>query len=425
MAGQHWKIADTKPDKVSKIVHEYGVTRPVAMILANRDFELVNIGSFLKPRLSELSDPFEIPGITAAVKRIWQSIKDQEPILIFGDYDTDGITATALIDWVLKTNGASVDCFVPNRMDDGYGLTIESLEKAVSTHKLVVTVDCGITSCEAVEAAGKMGIDVIITDHHQPGEKLPLATSIINPKLHPKIKRLHVLAGVGVCFKLCHGFIKYGRLHNLGAVDFDLKYGLDLVALGTVADIVPLTGENRCLVRHGMKILKAQQRPGVRALCDICGIQETLTTSDITFRLAPRLNAAGRLGNAYDSLKLLQTTQITDAYSLATTLDSYNRERQSFEEQIYTVAQSEISKMDLDKQFTIVLANRNWHPGVIGIVASKLCQKYCRPTIILSISEDRQMLGSGRSIPGIDLVKALSHCAQFLECLVDIQWLPG
>ena len=338
----------------------------------------------------------------------------KEKILVFGDYDTDGITSTALITWVLKRNGAFVETYLPHRLDDGYGLTEDTIKKSLNGHKVIVTVDCGINSVSAVKIAKNKGVDVIVTDHHQPGNEVPDAYVVINPKLNKEMEKLNILAGVGVCFKLCHGFIKYGREHGVGGNSVDLKEGLDLVTLGTVADIVPLVGENRCLVKNGMKVLKAQRRPGVRALIDTAGVRDPIEVRDISFKIAPRLNAAGRMGHAKDALDLLQTENIVDAYPMAGVLDKHNRKRKLFEDRIFETAKKQIDEMDLQKRCAIVISGREWHPGVIGIVASKLAQKYYRPTIVLSISEQGEILGSGRSIEGLNLVRLLNSCGQYL-----------
>lgn len=415
MIAKRWVIATTDPTHVTQIENEYRVTRPLAMALASRGVSLSAIGAFLQPKLQDLSDPFLLPGTKAAAERLWSAIQNHERILIFGDYDTDGVTSTALLAWILKESGALVDCFLPHRTEDGYGLSVQTVERTVTDHKVIVTVDCGITSYEATETANQLGIDVIITDHHKPGNRLPPALAVINPKLHDGVEWLHVLAGVGVCFKLCHAFLKYGLQHRLCASAIDLKEGLDLVALGTVADIVPLVGENRCLVTHGMRVLEQQQRPGIRALCDIAGVGDQVNSGDIPFKLAPRLNAAGRLGSAIDALRLLQASEIVDAYSLARTLDRYNRQRQSCENGVFLVAKEAIQQLNLNETRAIIVADRDWHRGVIGIVASRLTQQYHRPVVILSIGDDGAVAGSGRSVRGIDLVAMLSACAEFLD----------
>ena len=410
-----WSTTKLDIETIANISSAYQISRPIAMILANRNLSLAEIESFLRPKLKDLSDPYKIPEMTLAIERLWMAIQRRERILIFGDYDTDGVTSTALLSWVLKSNGALVDCYLPHRLADGYGLTVETVKKAVNDHTLIVTVDCGITSVDAVEVANTNSVDVIVTDHHQPGNDIPAALAVINPKLHNEMEKLHVLAGVGVCFKLCHGFMKFGREHNLGNGSVDLKEGLDLVALGTVADIVPLKGENRCLVKYGMNILTSQRRPGVRALVDISGIKDNLKVKDISFRLAPRLNAAGRVGNAIEALNLLETKNIVDAYPIATTLETYNRKRKRFEEKIFSTALSRIKNMDLSDKFALVIADKDWHPGVIGIVASRLVQEFNRPTIVLTIKDGGETLGSGRSIAGVNLVTILNSCEKYLK----------
>ena len=415
MTPSTWSIADSSSETIDEIGKAYSTCRPIAMMLANRNLRMDEIETFLRPRLKDLSDPYDMPGMKLAVERLWKAIHRQEHILIFGDYDTDGVTSTALLSWVLKRSGAVVSSYLPHRLDDGYGLTVDTIEKAVSNHKLIVTVDCGITSADAVETAKNKSVDVIVTDHHQPSEEIPDALAVINPKLHHNMTKLHVLAGVGVCFKLCHAFIKYGREQNFGNCTLDLKEGLDLVALGTVADIVPLVGENRCLVKYGMNILTAQRRPGVRALVDISGIKDNLVVKDISFRLAPRINAAGRLGNAVDALNLLETENIMDAYPMASTLENYNRKRKLFEDKIFRTARDRIGKINFDDQYSLVIAGKDWHPGVIGIVASRLAQEFHRPTLILSVDDDGEVLGSGRSVTGINLVTILNSCSKYLK----------
>ncbi len=414
MIKPRWEITPTDEIQLLSLMRDYGITKAIAQVILNRQILLQNLESFLHPQLKDLSDPFLIPGIEVAVKRIWEAIIHGERILIFGDYDTDGITATVLLSWVLRENGADVDCYIPHRLDDGYGLTVDSIDKAINDHKLIITVDCGITSWEATDVAISKGVDVIITDHHQPGERLPQAYAIINPKLHPHIQDLHILAGVGVSFKLCHAMIKFGREQQLGGLELDLKEGLDLVALGTVADIVPLLGENRCLVKHGLKVLKSQRRPGLRALCEIARIEDRMNTKDISFRLAPRINAAGRLGQAGNALKLLQTDSMEDAHPLARELEGYNRKRQVYEDKIMKVASERIQQMNLTEKYSIVVAEREWHPGVIGIVASRLTQLYLRPALVLSIQENGDIMGSGRSLADLNLIDLLSSCKVFL-----------
>ncbi len=414
ISNQNWHIKRPDPDALGRIRSAFGLSRPIAAVLCNRGIAAEEVMSFFQPKLRDLTDPLEIPGMPQAVARIWDAIHREEKILIHGDFDADGITATALMAWVLSENGARVDCYLPHRIDDGYGLSPESLAKCLDGHRLVLTVDCGITSVEGAALARERGIDLIITDHHQPGEEMPEAHTIINPKLMPDRQDLNVLAGVGVCFKVCHGFLKYGREQEFGGHTPDLRDGMDLVALGTVADIVPLHGENRCLVRYGMQVLSSQRRPGIHALCGIAGIRDQLRTEDIAFRLAPRLNAAGRMGDANEALKLLQCESIIEAHDLARNLDRYNRQRQDHEEETYQAAREQINEVEAQQCHSLVVRGDDWHRGVIGIVASRLAQEFNRPAIVLALDDAGELHGSGRSVPGVNLVEMLESCREHL-----------
>lgn len=405
--------------EVSKIEDDYSLSRPIALFLAARNISGKGIDEFLNPKLSNLSDPYRFTGIERAVARLWEAIQKREAILIHGDYDTDGITATALLSWVLKKNGADVYSFIPHRFDDGYGFTPDSLHKAIDTlekdFKVLVTVDCGTTSNDAVAEATRLGIDTIVTDHHDPSSELPQALALINPKLDPKLKDLGMLSGAGIAFKLSHAFVKYGRENNLGGFSVKLDEILDYVALGTVADIVPLLGENRILVRHGMEILRKQLRPGTRALIETSKLRNELNPSDITFKLAPRINAAGRVGDAGIALKLLESENIVDAYHYAEILEKYNGIRQGKEQEIFNEAKLQIEKNhDIANQYSILVAGKNWHQGVIGIVASRLARDYNRPAIVLTI-QDGHAYGSGRSIGTLNLLEMLNESAKLLE----------
>lgn len=411
MLFQQWVDHRVDPDRIDQFVREHHLTRPTALLLAARMVPSDEVGSFLYPRLRELGDPYILPGTRKAAERLWKAIQGGERILIHGDYDTDGITSTVLLSWVLRQSGAEVECFLPDRIADGYGLGVPAVERAVACQcSVIVTVDCGITSCDAAIAARKENIDLIVTDHHQPGETLPEAWCLINPKLHADLPDLHHLAGVGVCFKLCHALLKFGREQQLGGYSCDLREGLDLVALGTVADIVPLLGENRCLVKYGVRVLSAQRRPGIRALCEVSGIRENVRAQDIAFRLAPRLNAAGRVGEPADSLKLLQTASIVDAYRYAKRLDECNRRRQDFEQGVLEQAMAQVQEFGMEDHFGLAVAGAGWHQGVIGIVASRLAREFHRPCIVLTIDKSGEVHGSGRSVDGIDLVEALGAC---------------
>ena len=415
MSQARWNVPSPAADLVRRIMADFRLTLPSAMVLANRHIPEADLGGFLRPRLKQLSSPYLLSGTEIAAARIWQAIQRGERILVHGDYDTDGITSTALTSWALRRLGAEVDCFLPHRIEDGYGVTPASLAKAVTSHRVVITVDCGITGYEAADFAKSRGIDLIITDHHTPGPAPPDAYVVINPKLNPEQTALQTLAGVGVAFKLCHALVKYGREHNLGGHTLDLRQGMDLVALGTVADIVPLRGENRILIKHGMAVLGGQRRPGVRALCEIAGVTDDMTAEDISFRLAPRLNAAGRLADATAALRLLQTDSIVEAHKLAKHLNEFNVDRQSCELRTTEAARAQIAESGLDSGYSLVVWGEDWPVGVVGIVASRLVQEFYRPALVLSIDESGEVHGSGRSIKGVDLVTSLGRCKHLLD----------
>lgn len=410
-----WEICETDVSRVNFIIEEAGVTRPTAIVLATRGIDAENVNEFLNPSLRNIGDPYLLPGTKVAAKRLWEAICRSEQIVIHGDYDTDGITASALLAWVLRKNGGNVRCYLPHRIDDGYGLTADSVDKAISNRcDLLITVDCGITSYDAARRAAELNLDLIITDHHTPGaEELP-ALAVVDPKLAGP-DNIRELAGVGVAFKVAHAFLKYGREHNLCGEDTDMRICLDLVALGTVADIVPLQNENRIFVKHGLNVLAMQHRPGVHALCEISGSSDAITTSDITYRLAPRINATGRVGDPNDSLSLLESDNVVEAGELAKILDAKNRERQMIEEEVVREAEAQIARRyDLEKARSIVVWSESWHQGVVGIVASRLTRRYHRPSIVLTRDSSGQFTGSARSIRLLNLVNVLDECADYL-----------
>jgi single-stranded-DNA-specific exonuclease len=400
----------------NELISKKNFSRPIVALLAGRGVSIGSVDSYFNATLKDLSSPYRIPGTKEASERLWTAIKNNEHIVIHGDFDVDGITASAVLAWVLSQNGANVNVFIPLRLDTGYGFTPDSLDRALALYKcnVLVTVDCGITSNEAVKKANSLGIDTIITDHHVQGAELPDASTIINTKLHPEISDLHCLAGVGTSFKLAHALIRYGLENKLIFNKIDLREVLDLVALGTVADIVPLVGENRILTKFGLKILGKQIRPGIRALCDISGITHAPKSSDIAFKLAPYINAAGRLGDPNIAYKLLVTGSIVDAQFLAETLKEYNIQRRLKESEIVNEAESQIDeKIKINESFSILIYGENWHQGVLGNVASRIARDYNRPSIALTII-DGQAYGSGRSSANVDLVSILSESADIL-----------
>lgn len=368
--------------------------------------------AFLEPRLQSLGDPFQLTDLRRAAERILQAIARKERMVIFGDYDVDGITSSALLWRVLRQLGGEVETFLPLRMEEGYGLSQEGVERCVEQHRpaVLIAVDCGTTALKQVAWLREQGIDVIIIDHHALPPELPAAHALVNPQ---RDGVLDYLASVGLVFKVCHGLLK---LVGEGDRKVDLRDYLDLVALGTVADIVPLIDENRILVRRGLRQLEHSLWPGLRALVEVSQVSFPVTAQDVGFRLGPRLNASGRLGDAMLSLRLLQTDDRTEAATIAAELNRNNRERQAVEIETLQQAEAQLQKTyDPARDWGIVLSGQNWHWGVIGIVASRLQKRYHRPTIVIGLNEAGMGKGSGRSIEGISLVKALQDCADHLE----------
>ena len=416
MTEKKWVKKEYSSVDFNDLISRNGFSRPIAAVLAGRGINNLNVDQYYNASLKNLSSPYRIPGTKKASERLWKAVNNNESILIHGDFDVDGITASAVLSWILSQNGADVNVFIPLRLDTGYGFTPDSLDRALSQYRcdVLVTVDCGITSNEAVTKANSLGIDTIITDHHVQGAELPEASIIINTKLHEEIPDLHCLAGVGTAFKLAHAFIKYGLEEGLVHKRIDLREVLDLVALGTVADIVPLVGENRILTKFGLKILAKQIRPGIRALCDISGITTSLKSTDIAFKLAPHINAAGRLGDPNIAYRLLTTDSIVDALHLANKLKEYNIQRRLKEREIFNEAESQIyEKIKINESFSILIYGENWHQGVIGNVASRIARDYNRPSIALTI-KDGQAYGSGRSSANLNLVDILSESSDIL-----------
>jgi single-stranded-DNA-specific exonuclease len=370
------------------------------------------VETFLRPRLSSLSDPFLLPNMEVAVARILAAVDRHERVVLFGDYDVDGVTSLVLLAEILRAYGAAPDLFLPLRMEEGYGLTRESVERCLEQYRpqLLIAVDCGTSSIAEIADVRRRGVDVIVFDHHEPKSALPDCVAIVNPKIDPE-SPFHYLCSVGVVFKLCHALLKTRPLDG-----FDLKAKLDLVALGTVADIVPLRGENRIFVQRGVMEIARSTRPGLKKLTEISGVRPPISTEDIGFRLGPRLNAAGRLSTAEKSSQLLLTKDEHEAATLADSLDKQNRERQEVEKQVFLAAEEQIAReFDPMRDAAIIAIGRGWHPGVLGIVASRISRKYHRPTIVIGFEADGIGKASGRSIEGLNLVEALDRCAESLE----------
>ena len=376
------------------------------------------VAQFLKPSFVSMPDPFLLKGMEGAVARLSSARLSGEPVCVYGDYDVDGITSTALLVSFLTACGISASYFIPNRFDDGYGLNSESLKRiAAQGARLVVTVDCGISSLDEAQLCGELGVDLIITDHHAPRETVPAAYAVINPHQPGCPYPFKQLAGVGVAFNLAIALRQ--RLREEGVfssgIEPDVREWLDLVALGTIADVVPLIGQNRLYAYQGLRRLSEAKRPGVVELKRVAGIRDRVGSGSVGFRLAPRLNAAGRLESAVPGVQLLLTADTGTAAAIAGELDAANSERQAVERSMLDEAVAMVeSSGSYPECRSIVLASRSWHQGVVGIVASRLVERFHRPVILVALDEEGEGKGSGRSIPGFDLLSSISSCSRHL-----------
>ncbi|MBR2126745.1 MAG: single-stranded-DNA-specific exonuclease RecJ [Akkermansia sp.] len=370
---------------------------------------------FLRPRLADLGDPFDMREMDAAVERIFRAVDHGETVCIYGDYDVDGVSSVTLLHTILSAYGLCPACFIPVRTQEGYGLSNEGISHAIEQcgcqPQLIITVDCGTSSVAEVKYLNSIGIDVIVLDHHEASPLgRPPAIAVVNAKLEPN-SPLTYLCSAGVVFKLAHAMLKRRRLP-----DFDLRDYLDVVAIATVADIVPLVAENRLLTRHGLRIMARGGNIGIQAINEVTGLRSAPNASHVSFRIGPRLNAAGRMDSPRDALELLMTRDCDRAVQLAHCLEAHNRARQQEEEKIRAEATAMLEAADFSpaRDRVIVLGSRTWHPGVVGIVASLLMRRYHKPTFIISLDENGLGKGSGRSIPGISLVQAIHACASTL-----------
>lgn len=390
-----------------------GIDPLIAQLLLLRDVDTVEKArEFLSARLSSLPDPSLLPDMDIACRRIYQALLDNERIAIHGDYDVDGISGCTLLVEVLAALGADVEYHIPLRMKDGYGLSADAMRQSAEAGcQLAISVDCGVSALVEADLAKELGIDLIITDHHQPPEVLPQCLALINPHLPNNRFPWIDLSGVGVAFFLLAGLRRCLRDNAYfdSRTEPDLRHSLDLVALGTIADIVPLGGVNRILVRTGLELLENGNRAGIAALKKVADVKK-VTSGTVGFRLAPRLNAAGRLEDATLGVQLLLGTDNEDTTALAGMLDEFNRERQKIEQQTLDQALAMLETED-DDRFSIILASEDWHSGVIGIVASRLVERYNRPTVLIALEPGKPGKGSARSISGFHLFNAFSACA--------------
>ncbi len=413
MTDSIWRLVEADEVHTAALGTALGLPLPVARLLVARGLtEPVAAGKFLRARLSDLTEPELLPNLPAAVEHLAQALESRGKIVVFGDYDADGLTSTALLVRVLRQLGGEVAAFIPHRLEDGYGLTTSALAKCIEQHQpqLIITVDCGTCSPDALRGSS---VPIIVTDHHDPVGELSPGLAVVNPKLGEDSVLRH-LAGVGVTFKLCHALLKKLR-KSQARTSVDLKDYLDLVAIGTVADVVPLTGENRILVRHGLLRLAQTKNIGLAALKAVAGLAESPDAWHLGFVIGPRLNAVGRLGNAQEVLELLLTDKPDRALELARQLDEANRQRQAIEKNIAGEAMREIdATFDPARSFGLVVASTQWHPGVVGIVAARLVQRYRRPAIVLAQEADGLCRGSCRSLEEFPLVGHLAKCADLL-----------
>ncbi len=409
-----WYVNKTNHEYVEYISKIASVSPVCAQILINRGLKTPEqIEFFLNPHLSRLSDPFDLIGMKEAVKRIMLAKKNNEKVLICGDYDADGITATSIMLEGLKKFAIDVDYFIPNRLSDGYGFGSSGVDKAVSIGAgLIITVDCGISSFDTVARANSRGIDVIITDHHEPSKNLskdkpillPDAAAIVNPKIGSCSYHQSFLSGAGVAFKVVQAlFGKTDDIHEL----------LDLVALGTAADVVPILGDNRIFIKEGINFIHSGQRVGIRALKSAAGVKsDFFKSSFLSFILIPRINAAGRISDATNVVKLLTTKSDAEAEELSLWLNDLNIQRQQIDESVYNEAMVKVNEMD-SIEGAVVIASEGWHPGVIGIVAARIAEMYYRPTFVFAL-KDGFAKGSCRSIPPFDIHGGLELCSDLL-----------
>ncbi len=385
----------------------------IRLLLAQRGITTEQgVVDFLYPRLAKLGDPFQLPEMEAAVERILAAVDGKQRVVLYGDYDVDGVTSMAVLHLTLKAYGLDTHLFLPHRLEEGYGVSFDGIARVLEEFgkpDLFVALDCGTTSLKEMAFLADQGVDVVIIDHHELSQLgRPVCRALVNPKLGT---HHHYFCTVGLVFKVAHALLKRRKLP-----DFDLREMLDLVALGTVADLVPLIDENRVLVRRGLELIAATTRPGLRALKAVSGVDGIVQTQHLSFRLGPRLNAAGRLDTASTSLQVLLAKDDETACEGADLLDLHNRERQGVETQVFREAEAQLQALgDVSALSAIVLGSRDWHPGVVGIVASRLSRMCHRPTILIAIDADGVGKGSGRSIPGVSLVEAIEPCRDLLR----------
>ncbi|MDD2986013.1 single-stranded-DNA-specific exonuclease RecJ [Flavobacterium sp.] len=406
-----WNLK-SKPEKqkVLQLQNELQVNEIIATLLVQRGIETFEQAkTFFRPSLNDLHDPFLMKGMDKAVKRIEEALETDENILVFGDYDVDGTTAVSLVSSFLKQLSPNIDTYIPDRYLEGYGISFKGIDYAEDNGiSLIIALDCGIKSVDHIAYAKEKNIDFIICDHHLPGEKLPDAVAVLDPKQADCPYPYKELCGCGIGFKLIQALTqKKGQ-----SVEELLPY-LDLVATAIAADIVPMNGENRILAKHGLTVINSTPRPGIQALIQNVK-KKTLTITDVVFIIAPRINAAGRIKHGNEAVALLTEYNLEQALQFATEIEGYNSDRKDLDKQITLEALNQIEENNERNRFTTVLYQENWHKGVIGIVASRLIETYYRPTVVFTKSGDK-LAASARSVQDFDLYAALEQCSEHLE----------
>lgn len=404
-----WECYAVDENKVNELVEKFGISGILARILVNKNItQKDEIDLFMNPTRKDFHDPFLMPDMEIIVDRVLQAIEQKEKIMIYGDYDADGITSITVLKSFLEERGLEVASYIPNRLDEGYGLNKTALKKIYDDgYRLIITVDCGISGIDEVDYANSLGMEVLITDHHEPVETLPKAMAVVDAKRKDNKYPFNQLAGVGVVFKLIQAIsIKLG----LEEKEY-LKY-LDIVCIGTISDIVPLVDENRVIAKLGLKLIAQTRNIGLKALLEVIGFKN-IDSITISFGVAPRINACGRMGDEQVALDLFLEKDYDKAKKLAIKLNEYNIERQTIEKRIFDEATEKIEKNEKDKA-CIIVGSEGWHHGIIGIVASKVTEMYFKPSILICF-EGNDGKGSGRSIPGFDLHDALMECSDYLE----------
>lgn len=405
-----WEFYEENSEEIIDIAKKHNISELLTKILVNRGItDDKEIDTFLNPTRNDFYDPYLMPDMDKAVERIIKAINNQEKVMIYGDYDVDGITSITVLKKFLEERRLKTGHYIPNRLEEGYGLNENAIRLiAEQKYTLMITVDCGISGIEEVELANQLGIETIITDHHEQSESLPNAYAIINAKRKDSQYPFRGLAGCGAVFKLIQAISL-----RLGLEEKEFLKYLDIVCVGTISDIVPLVDENRVIAKLGLKLVAQTRNIGLRELILQSGYKK-IDSNTISFGVAPRINACGRMGYQEEALDLFLTNNIEEARKITARLNSYNLERQTKEKDIFEQAIKELEKEDIEKLNTIVLSGDNWHHGVIGIVASKLTEKFYKPTILICF-EDNIGKGSGRSLPGFDLHEALVETSAYLE----------